>query len=62
MDPLSIISLACAGVQFLDFSLGLFKDYKEVRGQGQLVTLEAFEKTTRDLVNLQIKLKDLCGW
>ena len=58
MDPFNALSIAAAVVQFVDFTTGLLKDYREIRQAGQPLTFEAFEQVTNDLLKLKSTLKN----
>jgi hypothetical protein len=59
MDPLSVLGVAAAAVEFFNFSRSILKDYGEIRREGELLTSSTFEKTTTDLVELNAALQRL---
>ncbi|KAI3336812.1 hypothetical protein HD806DRAFT_19017 [Xylariaceae sp. AK1471] len=57
MDPFNALSIAASIVQFVNFTLDVLRDCREIRQAGQPLTFEAFEQTTNDLIKLTSILK-----
>lgn len=49
MDPITAISIASAAVAFFDFAFGLIKDFKQIEEQGQTLTAQSFESSTKTM-------------
>lgn len=58
LDPLTALGVASNVVQLADFSLGLFRDAKEIHSRGSSVEVRNLKILNSDLVNLNQTLKD----
>ena len=56
MDPLSILGLAAAIVQFIDFGTKLVRKTREITNTGSSVSVKDLDKITTDLANISLDL------